>query len=136
MVQAVDNNPLKFAPSAQDALRIMFGPPTQSYLNTQRAIEQSFEDLKRHQIKTYSAMQHALNMLMADLGPQAIEQGIPEDRGIASMLTSRNARLWDAYVARWQAKVRHGDGGPIEAFMLYFTEYYDRDGDEPPRSTW
>jgi len=136
MVQAVDNNPLKFAPSAQEALRIMFGPPTQSYLDSQRAIEQSFEDVKRHQIKTYSAMQHALRMLMADLGPQAIEQGTQGDRGLAGLLTSHKAKLWDAYVARWQAKVRQGDGGPIEAFMLYFAEYYDRGGDEPPRSTW
>jgi type VI secretion system protein ImpI len=128
MVRAIDNNPLKFAPSAEEALRIMFGPTTRSYLNTQRAVEQSFEDLKSHQIKTYSAMQHALSMLMGDLAPQAIEQATEDDRGIASLLTSRKAKLWEAYVARWQAKVGQGDGGPIEAFMLYFAEYYDRDG--------
>jgi type VI secretion system protein ImpI len=128
MVGAIDNNPLKFAPSAEDALRIMFGPTTRSYLDTQRAVEQSFEDLKSHQIKTYSAMQHALSKLMADLAPQAIEQTTEDDRGIASLLTSRKAKLWEAYVARWQAKVDQGDSGPIEAFMLYFAEYYDRDG--------
>ena len=48
MVQAIDNNPLKFAPSTEDAMRIMFGPPTQSYLDATRAIEQSFADLKEH----------------------------------------------------------------------------------------
>ena len=128
MVQALDNNPLKFAPSAPEALRIMFGPATQSYLDARRAVEQSFEDLKKHQIKTYAAMQHALSMLMADLGPQAIEQNTEEDRGIAGLVASRKAKLWESYVARWQAKVRQDDGAPIEAFMLHFAEYYDRDG--------
>jgi type VI secretion system protein ImpI len=133
MVQAVDNNPLKFAPSAADALRIMFGPPTTSYLDARRALEQSFDDLKQHQIKTYAAMQHALGMLMADLGPHAIEQSTPDDRGIGGLLTPRKARLWDAFVARWQAKVRADERGPIEAFMLHFAEYYDRDADPTPR---
>jgi type VI secretion system protein ImpI len=131
MVQAIGNNPLKFAPSTEDAMRIMFGPPTQSYLDATRAIEQSFADLKQHQIKTYSAMQHALGALMADLGPRAIDESTPDDRGFAGVLASRKARLWEAYVARWQAKVREDERGPVEAFMLHFAEYYDRDPAAP-----
>ena len=133
MVQAVDNNPLKFAPSAQDAMRIMFGPATRSYLDAQRAMAQSFDDLKQHQIKTYAAMQHALSMLTADLGPQSIEQGLQDGAGVAGLLTSRKARLWDTYVARWQAKVREDARGPIDAFMLHFSDYYDRASAAPPQ---
>jgi type VI secretion system protein ImpI len=127
-VQAIDNNPLKFCPSAPDALRIMFGPATASYLDAHRAFGQSFEDVKTHQIKTYSAMQHALTMLMADLDPQAIEQDIDRGRAISGLLASRKARLWDAFQARWEAKVGREGGGAIEAFMRYFAEYYDRNG--------
>ncbi len=127
MVQAIDNNPLKFAPSAEDALRIMFGPPTRSYLDAQRAMAQGFDDLKQHQIRTYAAMQHALAMLTADLDPQSIEQGLQDGGGVAGLLTSRKARLWDAYVARWQAKVREDTSVPIDAFMVHFSDYYDRD---------
>jgi type VI secretion system protein ImpI len=127
-VQAIDNNPLKFCPSAPDALRIMFGPATASYLDANHAISQGFEDLKAHQIKTYSAMQHALTMLMADFDPRAIEKDIDEGRGIAGLLGSRKAKLWDAYAAQWEAKIGRAGGGPIEAFMLYFAEAYDRDG--------
>ncbi|HKG76767.1 MAG TPA: type VI secretion system-associated FHA domain protein TagH, partial [Beijerinckiaceae bacterium] len=73
-IQAVDNNPLKFSPTAEDALRLMFGRPTSGYLDAGRAFEQSFRELKAHQVKTYSAMQHALRMLVEDLDPQAIEE--------------------------------------------------------------
>ena len=72
IIQATDNNPLKFCPSAEDALRILFGPPTSSYLDAHRAIAQGFEDLKVHQIKTYAAMQHALAMVIADLDPREL----------------------------------------------------------------
>src|SRR5262249_54630862 len=125
-VQAVDNNPLKFAPSARDALRIMFGPATASYLDARRAFGQSFNDLKTHEIRTYSAMQYALSKLLADLDPQAIDQGTEEERGIAAFVTSRKAKLWDSYVARWQAKAEAKSGGLASAFMLHFSECYDR----------
>jgi type VI secretion system protein ImpI len=128
MIQAFDNNPLKFSPTAEEALRIMFGPPTRSYLDASHAIEQGFEDLKTHQIKTYSAMQHALTTLMAGLEPDTIARDTDADRGVAALLVSRKAKLWDAYVARWQAQVRREGTGLVDTFMLLFADYYDRDG--------
>jgi type VI secretion system protein ImpI len=72
-VQAVDNNPLKFSPTPEDALRIMFGARGRSYLDAEGAFAQAFGDLKKHQIKTYSAMQRAVTLLMKDVEPEAIE---------------------------------------------------------------
>jgi type VI secretion system protein ImpI len=130
MIQALDNNPLKFSPTAEDALRIMFGPATHSYLDARRTLEQSFDDLKTHQIKTYAAMQNALRMLIDDLDPQMIDNQTEADRGLAGVVGSRKARLWDAYVARWQAKTSRHDGGMVDAFMQYFADCYDRAGSE------
>src|SRR3977135_3740509 len=69
-VQAINNNPLKFAPTAEDALRIMFGFQGQSYLDAERAFAQGFDDLKKHQIRTYVAMQRAVTRLMKDGRPR------------------------------------------------------------------
>jgi type VI secretion system protein ImpI len=126
MIQALNNNPLKFAPSADEALKIMFGPPSKSYLDARRAIEQSFADLKTHQIKTYAAMQHAFNELMGEINPEAIEQDAGADRGIAGLMTSRKAKMWDAYVARWQAMARRDGDGLVDSFMRLFAEHYDQ----------
>jgi type VI secretion system protein ImpI len=127
-IQAIDNNPLKFSPSAAEALRLMFGPANAGYLDAQRAIGQGFADLKAHEVKTYSAMRQAIGRLMADLDPQAIEQASDEGRGIAGLLMSRKAKLWDAYQARWDSKIGRDSGGAVEAFIRYFAEAYDRDG--------
>jgi type VI secretion system protein ImpI len=126
-VQALDNNPLKFAPSTGDALRIMFGPPTRSYLDAQRALEQSFGELKSHQLRTFSAMQHALRLMLGEFDPDVIDNTAAADRGLAGMVGSRKARLWDIYVARWQARTQGRADGLLNAFMDYFADCYDGD---------
>jgi type VI secretion system protein ImpI len=128
MVQALDNNPLKFSPTPEDAIRLMFGRSTGGYLDAEKTFEQTFKDLKVHQVKTYGAMQHALRLLMEDLDPQAIDEATSTDKGLGGLLNSRKARLWDTYVARWQAKTAPHDDGLVDAFMLYFAECYDKSG--------
>ena len=125
-IQAQDNNPLKFAPTCDDALKIMFGPRTSGYLDARRAFEGAFADLRSHQINTFSAMQQAVRMLAEDLDPKAIEEAAGPSTRLTALFGSRKSRAWDMYVARWQAKaVRHEDG-LLDAFMLYFAERYDQ----------
>ena len=129
-VQALDNNPLKFAPTVEEAMRIMFGARSKSYLGASSAIAQGFDDLKTHQIKTFSAMQHALKRLMEEFDPDAIEKASTGDRGLLGALGSSKARCWDTYNTRWQARTHHHEDGMLDAFMQYFAEYYDRDGNK------
>lgn len=126
MIQALDNNPLKFAPTSEDALKIMFGPRTSGYLDAKRAFQGAFTDLKTHQINTFAAMQHAVRMLVEDLDPKAIDEAAGSDKGFAALFGSRKTRLWDLYVARWQAKSLRHEDGLVDAFMLYFAECYDQ----------
>ncbi len=125
-VQALDNNPLKFAPTTKDALDIMFGPPTKSYLDARRAFAQGFSDLKAHQLQTFTAMQQALALLANDLDPKSIDASVEQDSGLNKLVGSRKAKLWDAYVTRWQQKTSRFDNGLLDAFMEYFAECYDR----------
>ncbi len=130
MIQALNNNPLKFAPTVEEAMRIMFGPPTRSYLDARRAFTQSFDDLKTHQVKTFSAMQHALKLLLGEFDPDVIENTSTGDRGLAGVVGSRKARFWDIYVARWQARTQNNEDGMLNAFMEYFAGCYDTDENE------
>jgi len=128
MIQALDNNPMKFAPTADDTLRLMFGRPGSGYLDARTTLRHSFRDLKVHQVKTYGAMQQALSLLLADLEPQAIEEADEPEKGIGSLLGSRKARLWDSYVVRWKAKTAPHDDGIVGTFMLHFSDCYDGGG--------
>jgi type VI secretion system protein ImpI len=126
-VQALDNNPLKFAPTTDEAMRIMFGPPTKSYLGATNAIAQGFDDVKAHQIKTFSAMQHALKRLLEEFAPEEIETASTLSRGIFGRGPNKPA-CWDTFTARWKATTHGQEDGMLNTFMHYFAEYYDRDG--------
>ena len=125
-IQATENNPLKFSPTAEDAMRILFGPKTHSYLDASRAFTQGFDDLKSHQLRTYMAMQHAVTMLVADLDPASIIKDVEADDNIIDKVWSRKSRLWDAFLIRWKSTFGR-ESGAIEAFMLHFADYYDQD---------
>src|SRR5271157_3133277 len=126
MIRALENNPLKFTSSVEEALAIMFGAPTRQYLDARATIESSFSDLKTHQILTYGAMRSALDALFEDLAPERIDHSVEPDRGLSGIVVSRKAKLWDTYVERWRAKTKRSDGRLLEAFMALFTEEYDR----------
>ncbi len=126
MVQALDNNPLRFAPTTEDALRIMFGPKTTSYLDSRRTLESSFNDIKKHQAMVFSAMQTALRQMIEDLDPDRIETTVQADKGVASLLKSRQAKLWEHYRTTWKAKAGASEHGMLDVFMRLFAEAYDR----------
>jgi type VI secretion system protein ImpI len=108
----------------------MFGPQTRSYLDARRALAQGFDDLKGHQVRTFSAMQHALRLMLGEFDPDVIENTTTSDRGLAAVVGSRKARLWDVYVARWQARTQSHVDGMLNAFMDYFADCYDHDENE------
>ena len=62
-------------------------------------------------------MQHAVRMLAEDLDPDAISETVEADRGVTAVSWgSRKAKLWDAYVTRWQAKTAAHGNGLVDAF--------------------
>lgn len=128
MIQAIDNNPLRFSPTTEDALRILLGPPTTSYLGANKALESSFGDLKRHQVAVFAAMQQALSELTADLDPDHIEASMEDGKGVGSLLRSRQARHWEHYRTVWKAKVGKSEHGMLDVFMRLFSSAYDKSG--------
>lgn len=126
IIEAQGNNPLKFAPTTEDALRIVFGPPRPGYLEAYAAFGQAFVDVKTHQLRTYAAMQEAVRMLSDGLDPAAIDKGFGKDSGLGALLGSRKARLWERYVERWQAMSPRASDRLADAFMKNFADCYDR----------
>jgi type VI secretion system protein ImpI len=125
-VQAVENNPLKFSPTPEEAMRILFGPSTQSYLDARGAFAQAFGDLKSHQLKTYVAMQQAVVQLIASLDPTALAREIEGER--SSWFGAGKSKLWDTFLVRWTSVLGHDSSAPVDAFMRHFAEFYDRGG--------
>lgn len=124
-IRAVDNNPLKFSPTPDDAMRLMLGPPLRSYLDGRRALDQAFRDLENHQMRIFAAMQQALTLLLEDLDPAALERSLPTETGVAGLISNRRARLWQHYATVWSTLANRNDDGLVGVFMDYFARCYD-----------
>ncbi|WP_126979629.1 type VI secretion system-associated FHA domain protein TagH, partial [Frigidibacter oleivorans] len=120
MIGGLNNSPLKFKPTATEALETMFVQRSDAYLSATAALDQGFDDIRRHQTAVYAAMQPALARLLEDLAPEAIEQRIS-----GGIVTSKKSRAWDTFVERWDAKTHPHENGMLDLFLLYFAEAYD-----------
>jgi type VI secretion system protein ImpI len=119
LINATDNNPLKFVPGTEEMLDIMFAKRRTGYLDARHSLEDGFRDLKTHEFATYAAMQAALSRLLDDLSPEAIERKLPP-----SSFASKKSRAWDALVATWETRERAHENGMLDVFLAYFSEAY------------
>jgi len=122
MIGREDNNPLKFMPTADQALSAMFGPPRPGFQRGGEAIRAAFADVKRHQYATHAAIQPALARLLEDLAPETIEARVKS----SGLLQNRRAKAWDTFVERWDAKAQSHENGMLDVFLAYFAEAYDQ----------
>ncbi len=120
MIGGMNNSPLKFKPTAREALEAMFVQRPESYLSATAALEQGFDDIRRHQTAVYAAMQPALARLLEDLAPESIEERVS-----GGLVTSKKARAWEMFVERWDAKTHPYENGMLDLFLAHFAEAYD-----------
>jgi type VI secretion system protein ImpI len=120
MIGAADNNPLKFIPTAAEAIDVMFSRRRPGFLGARASLEAGFADLKRHELATYAAMQKALDRLLDELSPDTISAKVGN-----SAFSSRKSRSWELFVERWEQKSGPHDNGMLDVFFGYFAEAYD-----------
>ncbi len=132
MIQLQGNNPLRWAPTPQDAMKLMFGRPTPSYIDACNAFEKSFQTLKNHEMDTFAALQEAIQTLFGDLDPAVIQRSLDgggKKGGFFSNDKALKAQMWDEFTARWKTKTGAFDSGMFGAFMHVFGDAYDRKGE-------
>ncbi|MBS1223019.1 MAG: hypothetical protein H6R23_2639 [Proteobacteria bacterium] len=123
-IQAVKNNPLKFSLNVEDTLKMLLGGPRQGYLETGAAFEETFADLRIHQMAVLAGTQEAWHDLFKRFDPQALEQRIGEDRGLQGLLGSRKVRCWDAFTLLYQALLEDAEDNRESLLVRKFAKAY------------
>lgn len=102
LIGAARNNPLKYARSAEGAVRALLAPPEPGDLDALAAIEAAVRDLEAHQAGLLAAVEAALEELLARLDPAALERRLADEPTLKLLLEGgRRARLWELYRERW-----------------------------------
>ena len=121
MLAADNNNPLKFLPSPDEILTVMFARSRRGFKDARGSMTEAFGDLEKHEFATIFAMQKALGKLLEDISPDAIESDVA-----GSVFSSRQAKAWELFVQRWDAKNEPYENGVLDMFLHHFAEFYDQ----------
>ena len=125
MIKATENNPLKFMPTAEEALQVMLSPRGKGYLDARETLDNSFSDLKYHHFALLAAMQATAVEFFNELSPEAVEKSYGAKK---SLLGGGKGKLWDELVNRWAGKTRKRENGMLDAFLDSFAEHYEELG--------
>ncbi len=98
MIRPTDNNTLKFVPDPQSCVMAMLGDPPPGFMNGPSCMQQSVDDVKRHELAMVAALSGAVDDLLAQLDPERIRAEGDTDTGIGTMFpAARKARYWQIF---------------------------------------
>ncbi|MEF7614131.1 type VI secretion system-associated FHA domain protein TagH [Aquincola sp. MAHUQ-54] len=93
-----ENNPLKFSPNVDVALKHLLGAPTPGFMGPTDAMRDAFDDLRAHQLGVMAGMRSALEGVLQRFDPAVLEGKISKRSGLAGLLPSgRKAQLWEQF---------------------------------------
>ena len=126
MIEAQNNNPLKFSDNPQDALRHMLLNDQPRLLQGRLAVAEAFRELAAHQTALIAALQPALQETVERFSPAVVEAAAKTEAAGGFSLASGKGRLWDTYT-RIYDKLTKSDRGRLEQhFMAALSEQYER----------
>lgn len=107
-IQAQENNPLKFAATAEEALLKTLIEETDGYLAGEQAVRAAFRDVYGHQKALQIGFQSALLNFIERLDPEELQGKF--DRGMkrgAILGATNKMKYWDLYSELYQAMTQH-----------------------------
>jgi predicted component of type VI protein secretion system len=123
-IKPVENNPLKFAPTAEDAFHKLFVRRNPGDLDPLDAFREGFDDVTFHQTAVLSGIRAGFNALLAALDPKQLEEVYERKRKRTAMLPLGNnkTKYWDMYCAQFEEIERDREAH----FQLLFGEEFAR----------
>ena len=127
MVQPVENNPLKFAPNAEEALLLLLRGGNSAFMSADLAVQDSFDDLRAHQLAVMAGVQAAIHHLLARFEPQELEARMGKGGGLASLLpNARQAQCWQQFVELYATLSREAEDDFQDLFGREFGRAYEQ----------
>lgn len=95
-MRPVNNNPLKFTPNVDDAVKLILAPTHPGFLGPKEAVREGFSDIMNHQMAMTAGIQAALSEVLRSFDPERVETSQTE-----GVLFQKKAKCWEHYVASY-----------------------------------
>ena len=120
IIQRSENNPLKFAPTADEAVQRILAPTGPAFLSGSAAFEDAFEDIRCHQMAMLAGVRAAFESLLVHFNPDRFEH--ETDGGAKRAAFGGKGRYWDRYREHFEELM----GNPDECFRRLFGDEFAR----------
>jgi len=133
-VQVAQNNPLKFAVSAEDALTALLRTRARGYLPPREAFDDAFDDIRFHQLAMLAGMRAGFESMMSRFDPKKLqEQSDRRNRGFFARFGARQ-RYWERYVDQYEQMAGNADSVFQRLYGEEFSGAYERQLEELKRA--
>ena len=96
-IAPIENNPLKFLVTADDALITLLSDDRTGYMPAQQAVDEGYNDLQTHQMAMMAGMQGTIRAILEQFDPNILEQSFSRNSGSSFMPGSKKSKNWDQY---------------------------------------
>ena len=126
VIQARNNNPLKFSPDAGTAIEQLLQPPMRGFMVGPAAVHDAMDDLLGHAIGTMAGMRAALAGVLQRFEPSQLEGKLSGNSVLDSVLPmNRRAKLWEQYLQHYQRIHEDAQEDFHELFGKAFIKAYE-----------
>jgi type VI secretion system FHA domain protein len=131
MMQAAQNNPLKFSPSVDEALRYLLNDRGDgAYLGAEDAVRAGFRDVRQHEQALVKAMLQAVKDYVERFDPEELKSRFDKGLKRGGLLAGANKlKYWELYEESYPALTQREDGGPPQLFTEEFARAYMQEFD-------
>lgn len=126
MIQPAENNPLKFAPNADEALLLLLRHGNQAFMAPDIAVRDSFDDLRAHQLAVMAGVEAAIKHLLTRFEPAQLEERMGKPGGLSNLFSgSRQAQYWQQFTELYSNISREAQEDFQDLFGREFSRAYE-----------
>ena len=131
VMQAAQNNPLKFSPNIEEAMRYLLNDRNEaSYLGAEDAVKAGFRDVRQHEQALVKAMLQAVEDYVDRFDPDELKARFDKGMKRSGLLAGANKlKYWELYEESYHALTQRDDGGPPQLFSEEFARAYTQEMD-------
>ncbi|WP_248748438.1 type VI secretion system-associated FHA domain protein TagH [Pseudomonas sp. MWU15-20650] len=126
MIRPAENNPLKFAPNADEALLLLLRHGNLAFMAPDVAVRDSFDDLRAHQLAVMAGVEAAIKHLLSRFEPAQLEERMGKPGGLSSLFNgSRQAQYWQQFTELYSNISREAQDDFQDLFGREFSRAYE-----------
>ncbi|WP_025130794.1 type VI secretion system-associated FHA domain protein TagH [Pseudomonas sp. PH1b] len=126
MIRPVENNPLKFAPNVDEAMLLLLRHSNQAFMAPDQAVQDSFDDLRAHQLAVMAGVEAAIKHLLGRFEPGELEARMSKPGGLGNLFSgSRQAQNWQQFTALYKQISQEAQDDFQDLFGREFSRAYE-----------